>query len=193
MFRPTLDLLAEDIDLYDKHSGEQSQEDKEGYGNASALNIRNGGPGGQHVLYSPWLASKLCHDPSAFRGNVSQGNEKNCKAMKPGELFEVLAAIAEMERKEEEKDEKTSHAYHDAETPEIEGYEGHNVVGRLYETIAVVRHCRLQVFFKGGNLVCVLVLAGRTFHQFPIFLKRCHGLLAELHFFFHAQYFLTGI
>ena len=76
-------LLQQDADLDGEHRGEEDEEEDEREGDAAGVEVGDGSPRGQHILDGPGLASELCHEPAAFRGDIGQRHEDNGSPVVP--------------------------------------------------------------------------------------------------------------
>ena len=88
--RTFLDLLAEDIDLDSEQGCEKDQEEKERDHDRRRGEVAHPYPRGHHILYRPWLASKLCHEPSSLAGHITKWEENDGETKPPLSASDVL-------------------------------------------------------------------------------------------------------
>ena len=118
------------------------------------MQVTDGYPCGQHILNGPRLTSKFCHEPTALRCNICQGDKGDTYTIVPlGQGGNVAFLpqfgrpfISSSQHDGEEEDQETSYTYHDAESPEVDGDVGHNLCLVLDVTITEVFH----VLVDGG-------------------------------------------
>ena len=156
MFGTFLDFLEHDAQFDGKHRGEQAEEDEEGEGYATCADLRDGGADGQHVLNGPWLTTELGNQPAALAGDIGQRNQCDSRNVQPLGLADILL-INEEEYHGKKEDEQTAQSHHDAESPEVNRDEGHQLGLVLDIAIAEILEVLVDdLRLDGGSLLVAL-------------------------------------